>query len=272
MDITERKLTAETLEHQVKSRTIQLTRANNALVMANQQLEQFVFISSHDLHEPVRKIQTFANILASEESNQNPRVKKYLDKIDASASRMVTLLNDLQSFSALKDDPSKFTVVDLNAVIRDVIKDFGEEIERTQATFSISFIPAIYGDRVQMHQLFSQLVGNALKFNKGNPVIAISSAVATEDDFNQHPELRTETAYVSIAVKDNGIGFDQKYAPKLFILFQQLKDIHARGTGIGLAISKRIIDNHRGFIFAKGKVNEGATFTVFLPAERWGKK
>jgi signal transduction histidine kinase len=117
-----------------------------------------------------------------------------------------------------------------------------------------------------MHQLFHQLVSNALKFCKVNPNISVSSLVVAEEDLYRHPELQKNVSYVSVSVIDNGIGFDQKYAEKIFSVFQQLRDIKTDGTGIGLAVCKKIIENHRGVIVANGKVDEGATFTVFLPA------
>lgn len=266
MDSTERKAIWDYMEAQIQSRTAELTQANSKLVVLNQQLEQFVFISSHDLQEPLRKIQTFTNLLAGADPDLNVYTKKYLDKINDSASRMSNLLTDLHSFTMLKEDHSKFLRVDLNTVLKEVLHDFAALIESKNATINVSPLPTLLAEPTQMHQLFSQLIGNALKFNKGKPVIDISQRQINEEDHIRYTELMKGRTFVCISVKDNGIGFSQKYATKLFILFQQLKEIQETGTGIGLAICKKIVENHQGYIAARGKVNEGAIFTVFLPA------
>lgn len=268
IDNTRRKLDEEHLEHQVELRTVQLTRSNEALVKANRQLEQFVFISNHDLQEPLRKIQTFSNFLGGPEAEMNAFAKKYVGKIGESALRMGALLNDLHSFSLLKEDPWNFTHVDLAKVIKSVVSNFAAKIKAVDATVNLSPLPEVHGDAIQLYQLFAQLLSNSLKFNQGKPVVEITTRPTTGEDYVAHPELKQDVQYVIVMVRDNGIGFDQKYAHKLFILFQQLKDMPARGTGIGLAICKKIVDNHRGFLFAEGKVKEGALFTVFLPAVR----
>jgi two-component system CheB/CheR fusion protein len=150
--------------------------------------------------------------------------------------------------------------------MKDVLKQWQVLIESKKAAVKISELPIIYAEPVQMNLLFSHLLGNALKFSKGEPVIDISARRVTEEDYSRYTELHKDTFYVAVAIHDNGIGFDQKYATKLFVLFQQLKDIKAEGTGIGLAICKKIMENHQGFIVADGIVGGGATFTVFFPA------
>ncbi|MEX1239862.1 MAG: CheR family methyltransferase [Cyclobacteriaceae bacterium] len=267
VDNTERKLSSEALERQVSARTADLTRANTALVNANRQLEQFVFISSHDLQEPLRKIQTFSNFLADDNgTNLSVLSKKYLDKINTSATRMSTLLNELYSFSMLKDDPSQFVRTDLNDILKKVVRDLETTIATKKCRIKLDPLPFVQADPAQMHQLFYQLIGNALKFCKVNPDIRVSSLVVAEEDLCRYPELQKNVSYVSVSVIDNGIGFDQKYAEKIFSVFQQLRDIKTDGTGIGLAVCKKIVENHRGAIVANGKVDAGATFTVFLPA------
>lgn len=266
MDSTERKAVSDYMADQIQLRTAELTQTNEALLGVNKQLEQFVFISSHDLQEPLRKIKTFTNLLAGADPDLNAYSRKYLDKINDSASRMSNLLNDLHSFSLLKDDHSRFMDLDLNNILKDVLHAFKVLIESKNATINVSPLPTIHAEPEQMYQLFYQLIGNALKFNKGKPVIDITDRQINEEDHILYPGLMRGRAFVSISVKDNGIGFSQKYATKLFILFQQLKDIPQTGTGIGLAICKKIVENHQGYIAAKGKINEGATFTVFLPA------
>lgn len=268
MDSTERKMLSERLESQVYLRTAELLSSNKELIKVNEQLEQFVFISSHDLQEPLRKIQTFSNLLVTADSDLSAYAKKYLDKINASASRMSSLLHDLLSFSLLKHDENKFVRVNLNEILENVIKDFEQVIEAKKAAINLSPMPVIYGGPVLMNQLFHNLISNALKFSNENPVINITSREVTEADLTMYPELARDTHYVSVMVSDNGIGFEQKYAAKLFTLFQQLKDKSVEGTGIGLAICKKIVENHGGFIFATGKTGKGAAFTLFLPTDK----
>jgi two-component system, chemotaxis family, CheB/CheR fusion protein len=265
MDSTERKAISDYMENQIQLRTAELTQANSALLRANEQLEQFVFISSHDLQEPLRKIQTFSNFLTGADSHLDSYSRKYVQKINDSASRMSSLLNDLHSFSMLKQDNSKFVSVDLNCILENVLQDFEVSIEAKNATIKVSPLPTIQAEPAQMRQLFHNLISNALKFNNGAPVINISDRQITDHDRTDYPDLTRGRPFICITVKDNGIGFNQKYAAKIFILFQQLKDIHSTGTGIGLAICKKIIENHQGHIAVSGKVNEGATFTLFLP-------
>lgn len=266
IDNTKRKLNSQILEREVKMRTAELTDANNSLVVANEQLEQFVFISSHDLQEPLRKIQTFTNFIAADKGALTLNADKYIQKINASISRMSTLLNDLFSFSMLKEDVAQHTQVDLNSVLAQLVRHFDGVIAAKEATINLASLPVIQANPVQMSQLFYHLVDNALKFSKEKPVIDISAREVTEKDFSAHHELNRNTTYVAVSVRDNGIGFDQKYVSKIFTVFQQLRDISAAGTGIGLAICKKIMQNHRGLIVADGKVNAGATVTVFLPA------
>jgi two-component system, chemotaxis family, CheB/CheR fusion protein len=270
MDITERKAISEYMAQQVALRTAQLTQSNEALIIANNQLEQFVFISSHDLQEPLRKIQTFTNLLLDDESVVNLNPQKYLAKINQSAARMSALLHELHSYSMLKNDPSKFVMVDLNDTFKAILTDFELKIVRKNAVIHVPFMPTILADPTQISQLFNHLLGNALKFNRGAPVIEWTCPDVTELDYATHPELRKDTHYISVGIRDNGIGFDQKYANKLFVLFQQLKDLPSNGTGIGLAICKKVADHHGGFIVAEGRVDEGATFRVFLPDGKQG--
>lgn len=259
----------KSLETQVNLSNAELLKTNKELKHANEQLEQFAFLASHHLQEPLRKVQTFSNLLSHSEAHLNDYAKKYLDKINTSAFRMSTLLQDLLRFSILiRNDERKMVKVDLNDVLKNVIKDFEVIIERSKAAINLSLLPTIYGEAVQMNQLFNNLISNAVKFSKGNLIINILSREVTSEDFSKHPELMKDAHYVAISVNDNGIGFEQKYTNKIFTLFQRLNDKEgAEGTGIGLAICKKIVEDHGGSIFAIGKENVGATFTVFLPAQ-----
>jgi light-regulated signal transduction histidine kinase (bacteriophytochrome) len=270
MDSTARKMHSENLETQVNLRTRELTTANKELMKINEQLEQFVFISSHDLQEPLRKIQVFADQLSNPEAFVDAYTKKYADKIKRSASRMSLLLKDLLNFSLLiKDRDAIMEQVDLNSIVQKVLEDLEDNIERTEAVINVSPLLAVYADPIQMNHLFHNLLTNAIKFGKDNLVVNISAHAASEREILLHDGLKRGVRYAVIRVNDNGVGFNQKFAEKIFTLFQRLHDKKdAEGTGIGLAICKKIMDNHDGVIVAEGELDKGATFTVFLPLER----
>ena len=243
----------------------EVLKSNKELKKVNEQLAEFAFISSHDLQEPLRKIQAFANYLAQPEANLNDFAKNYSQKINASSSRMSTLIRDLVNFSLLTQVDRKLVKVDLNEILKNVIEDFELIIDSKKATINVSTLPTIYAEPAHMSQLFHNLIGNALKFGKGNTVINVTSEKVTEQDLEKY-ELSKDKQYVSIIVSDNGIGFDQKFVPKMFTLFQMLNPIKGvEGSGVGLAICKKIVEDHGGIILAKGKENEGATFTVIFP-------
>ncbi|HEX6891213.1 MAG TPA: CheR family methyltransferase, partial [Chryseolinea sp.] len=251
---------------ELRKRNKDLDASQKELLELNAQLEQYAFISSHDLQEPLRKIITFSNLMLGPEANLNSYGKKYTDKINASAFRLSSLLKDLLNFSSFINSRENFTTVDLNDTLKDVLKDFEKTIVEKKAVINIPLLPVIQAEPIQMNQLFHSLISNALKFNNGRPVINIISKKVTPEDSSIQQLLKQDTSYASISVQDNGIGFDEKYLDKIFNLFQRLGDKeHAEGTGLGLAICKKILINHRGFICAKSEKNQGSTFTVFLP-------
>ncbi|HMG91272.1 MAG TPA: ATP-binding protein, partial [Chryseolinea sp.] len=224
------------------------------------------FISSHDLQEPLRKIMTFSSMMSGPEGNLNTYGKKYSDKINASAFKLSSLLKSLLSFSTLINNHDNFTTVDLNDTLKNVLKDFEKMIVEKKAVINVPLLPVIQAEPIQMNQLFHNLISNALKFNNGSPVIDIIAKKVTPEDSPIQQLLKQDISYAAISVQDNGIGFEEKYLDKIFNLFQRLTDKeYPEGTGIGLAICKKILTNHMGFIFAKSKKNEGSTFTVFLP-------
>ena len=244
-----------------------LLKSNRELKKVNDQLEQFAFISSHDLQEPLRKITTYSNMLSAPEANLNDHSRKYASKIISSSKRMSKLLQDLLSFSSLlKHNNARKVNIDLNLIIQNVLEDFELVVEKLAAEISVTTLPTIMGEPTQINQMFHNLIGNALKFSKDQPVIDITSRSVTTDERELISGLDESKSYVAIAVKDNGIGFDQKFAQKMFVLFQRLGDKpEVEGTGIGLAISKKIAEDHGGAIQAKGIEGKGATFTVILP-------
>ncbi|MGC1242212.1 MAG: CheR family methyltransferase [Chryseosolibacter sp.] len=242
-----------------------LLKANKELRKVNEQLAEFAFVSSHDLQEPLRKIQAFSNYLSQPEANLNDFARKYSQKINASASRMSTLLRDLLSFSLLGRAEKNLVAVDLNETLKHVVEDFELVIESKNAVINLSPLPSVKAEPVHMIRLFQNLISNALKFAAKNVVINVTSEKVTKESLTTY-ELGNDKQYVAISVSDNGGGFDQRFAHKMFGIFQRLENIKGvDGTGVGLAICKKIVEDHGGAIFAKGKENEGATFTVVLP-------
>lgn len=256
--ISEKKyrLLARSLEEKVESRTIELKKRN-------EELEQYAHIASHDLQEPLRKIQTFSNLL---EKNLDDKiaVQKNLEKINCSVKRMEDLIKDVLSYSQLSHIDDLFTAIDLNKILEKVLEDFDLLIEQKQAKISYSALPVIKGIPIQLQQLFSNLLSNSIKFNNQIPVIDIYSEIIINGEVQKYPQLNSSLDYLKIIYKDNGIGFEQQYAEQIFKLFQRLNN-NKPGTGIGLALSKKIVDNHHGHIAAISEPNKGSTFSIYLP-------
>jgi light-regulated signal transduction histidine kinase (bacteriophytochrome) len=265
-DITEQTQFAAQLTKKVEERTKALQEANYKLEQTNQELEQFAYVTSHDLQEPLRKIRFYAsNIL---DNNQIEQAKSYIEKINNSAQRMSDLIKSLLEYSRLSQRSELFEPVDLNSIVKDVITDFELLIEQKQAVVHVETLSVIEAIPLQINQLFFNLIGNALKFNMRNiaPVIGIKSQKLTAERIRQFPELDENKEYVEIQITDNGIGFHQEYADKIFTIFQRLNESSSyKGYGIGLALCKKIIANHSGTIYAKSKVGEGASFIIILP-------
>ena len=252
-DITERKRVEETLAQ----KAAELTRSNA-------ELEQFAFVASHDLQEPLRKIQAFGDRLKvkCDAAAQSPEIKDYLDRMQNAAARMRTLINDLLAFSRVIRSSEPFVQVDLTVVTREVLSDLEVRVEKTGAKVEVGLLPTLDADPMQMRQLLLNLISNALKFQPpgATPVIKITARSLNAASGEQLCEL---------SVQDNGIGFDEKYLDKIFAVFQRL---HGRteyeGTGVGLAVCRRIVDRHHGSIIARSRPGEGATFLVTLPVHQ----
>ncbi|MBV4356103.1 ATP-binding protein [Pinibacter aurantiacus] len=266
----------DALENKVNERTKELQKAsekleqiNTELRRTNKELEQFAFVSSHDLQEPLRKIQTFADLINRNIEQPAFDVKRYLEKINASAERMSILIKDLLNFSKLSKINEEFVQTDLNKILQDVISDFEVLIKQKNAEIKFTSLPIIKAIPLQMNQLFYNLISNGLKFsNRERPVIEIKCAVEEGKNIvNGKCDLAKDQSYLHLSFKDNGIGFDQSYADQIFTIFQRLNNDKQRfsGTGIGLAICKKIVENHRGCIAAHGAENAGATFDIYLP-------
>jgi len=253
---------------ELRDRNIAWLEAEKQLHSTTALLEQYNFLSNHDLQEPLRKLQIFSDLLSSPQANLNDYARTYSEKINAAAARMSLLLKDLSHFSlARKTDAANFVVVDLNTVVKEVALEV--VARKKNATVHSSPLPVIQGDPGQIKQLFQNLIGNALAFNRGNAIIEISGSKGTLHTFPEYAGLKTGTTYVRIRITDNGIGFDQQYATKIFTLFQRLRENNdIKGSGAGLSICKQIIENHGGLISADGRKNEGATFTLFFPCHQ----
>ncbi|PUZ24349.1 PAS domain S-box-containing protein [Chitinophaga costaii] len=257
---------AQEMEKMVEQRTSELQKANDTLSQTNKELEQFAYVSSHDLQEPLRKIQTFSDLLLQNNSNPNFESGKYLLKIHNAASRMSSLIKDLLSFSRVSRMGESFKPTDLEAILRNVRSDYEVTIREKGAEIYADPLPVINAIPVQLSQLFSNMVGNSLKFTEQAPRIYIRAMEATPAQLALQPSLSKQQRYLRLEFSDNGIGFDQSYADQIFTIFQRLHDRHTYpGTGIGLAICKKIVLHHGGAIYAQSSAQKGASFIVFLP-------
>jgi two-component system, chemotaxis family, CheB/CheR fusion protein len=259
---------SEELAIQVEERTSSLNEANAALKNSNENLEQFATIASHDLQEPLRKIRTFAAILNQRHQRDiTDEARDLLQKISLSAERMSALIRDVLNFSKVLD-ASVFESTDLTVVLQNVIRDFDLQIEEKQAEIRYVPFPAVHAVPLQMNQLFYNLLGNALKFSRTGvpPVIDIYSRMLTAEELKAHPQLDSQVAYCEIIFADQGIGIDPKFAERVFLIFQRLNTRqHFEGTGIGLALCKRIVTNHHGEIYVRSNENGGTLFHILLP-------
>ena len=270
VDFTERKEaevkikeSEKLLEQKVIERTEQLNEKNIELQKTNKELEAFTYISSHDLQEPLRKIQTFAGrIIATEKEQLSDTAKDYFRRMNDAATRMQTLIQDLLVFSRVNTSERKFEIADLAKIIDEVKEDFREAIEEKNATITTGEMCEANIIPFQVRQLMHNLIGNALKFSRKDirPVISIESKKVSA----ANSPLNKPACH--IYVSDNGIGFGKEYSEKIFEVFQRLhsKEEYA-GTGIGLAIVKKIVDNHNGIITAESGFGEGATFNIYIP-------
>lgn len=260
------------LEKRVKERTRELTEANQFLERSNKELEQFAFVTSHDLQEPLRKIQTFANLLHTKHKDLlDESGIAYIEKITSASKRMSKLIYDLLNFSRLVSFEENFEKTDLNEIVNNIRTDFEIVIQQKDAQLNIDPLPIIEAIPLQMNQLFHNLISNALKFTveEKKPVIDIHSKLLDPEDISMYPKLDPARNYYEITVTDNGIGFDKIYSEKIFEIFQRLNDrTNFEGTGIGLALCNKIVLNHNGVIFAESEENKGSTFHVILPARK----
>lgn len=270
-DIDDQKQVEASLEAQVRDRTAQLQVLVQSLQRSNENLRQFAYIASHDLQEPLRKIQQFGDLLKSEYSDQLGPGTAYLDRMQLAASRMSTLIRDLLSYSRIATQQDTTQQVSLRQVIDDVMTDLSLLTDEANSAIRIDSLPTISGDVSQLGQLFQNLLSNALKFRRPDvqPVITISCVTVPADALPDSVQpVRLADAYYRIDVSDNGIGFDEKYLDRIFQVFQRL---HTRseyaGTGVGLAICSKVVANHGGAITARSQPGQGSTFSIYFPKE-----
>ena len=249
-------------------KTLELEESNKELKYINTELEAFNDIVSHDLQEPLRKIQMFISRLEEKELDLISRQgKEYFSKVRVAANRMQTLLIDLVNYSRTIKGDKVFVTTDLNVVLGEILQDLSSNIEEKKAEIQIGKLPTITAIPFQIKQLFINLISNSLKYSKEDtaPEISITSKNITDKEVREY-KISNKDEYYKIVVTDNGIGFKQEYAEKIFLLFKRLEtDSKYSGTGLGLAICSRIVDNHNGFIQVKGKPNVGAKFYIFIP-------
>ena len=247
---------------------VALEERNLELEQSIKELESFNRVASHDLQEPLRKIQTFiSRVIEKDKANLSVQGKEYLSKIESSAHKMRILIDDLLLFSRTNKAEKIFEKTDLNKLLESAQQELAYEIEEKNAVIQAAQLPVANVIAFQIQQLFANLLGNALKYsNPGTPpLIKIDCEKLAARD---NPDFITDKRkkYLKIIISDNGMGFDQQYAEKIFILFHRLhNNTEYVGTGIGLSICKKIAENHNGFIIAEGKPGIGATFTVYLP-------
>ncbi len=269
IDVSEQVLARRKIEETVNSRTIELATANEHLKRSNSELAQFAYIASHDLQEPVRKVSTFAQMLDTHLLNPDERTSNYLNKIKKSSSRMLVLIRDVLAYSELSRINQSLSMVDLQEIVDDICTDYELLIAQKQATIRTRNLPVIRAIPLHMSQLFGNLISNALKFSRAgvSPLIEINADIANESELAGFSSLSKLSTYHRIEVKDNGIGFDIDNAKQIFNIFQRL---HGKsdyeGTGIGLALCQKIVQNHHGEIYTESEPGKGSSFVILLPA------
>lgn len=272
IDITEQKEFSRRLEEKITERTGELKTLNDQLMKLNMNLEEYAHITSHDLQEPVRKIRTFNSIL-KDKVKGNESAEKLVDKIEKSGARMTSLINNILDYSRVSEGTTSFNKIDLNHKLDKVKQDLELVIAEKGVTIKSNDLGQIKGASTQIYQLFSNLIKNGIKFNKNEPVIHIKATEIKGASLKKLFDSNPMAMYKKIEFADNGIGIDDAQKAKIFKPFKRL---HSKsdysGTGIGLALCKRITEIHNGFIDVKDNKKGGSTFTVYLPVSQRLKK
>lgn len=251
----------------------ELERRLVALKKSNQDLEQFAYVASHDLQEPLRKIIAFGERLDKKYKEQlGTEGQFFVERMTNAAYRMNGLIEDLLTYSRVSRQRESNALISLEAVVKNVMEDLEVKIQDKNATIVVEKLPAIEAQPVQMHQLFLNLIENALKFTKPSvpPIVEVKARKVSVQEIKGIVQLNPHEIYYRISISDNGIGFEPEYAERIFTIFQRL---HGRseyeGTGLGLAICRKIVETHHGYIEAHGKVGEGAEFIFYLPHRQY---
>jgi PAS domain S-box-containing protein len=268
LDITEQVMALQKIEGLVEERTKELAQANESLLVANKELqrsnanlEEFTYAASHDLKEPIRKIAIFSNQLKAQLTDRlNENENRLFGRVQNATERMRDLIDDLLLYSHVTQRPHETELIDLNVKVQSVLEDLELDIDEKSAVIIVAKLPVVKGYRRQLQQLFQNLISNALKYRKANvpPRIDISATEVTEDG----------KLYNAITIKDNGIGFEEKYADQIFHMFTRLHGkAEYSGTGVGLSIVKKVVENHDGMIKVESTPGKGSSFHVYLPVE-----
>jgi signal transduction histidine kinase len=255
------------LSSKLDERTREIERKNCELERMNNELQSFVHVASHDLQEPLRKIHTYTSVMLNREKSLSDSAKDYVTRIQTSASRGQLLINDLLTYSKTNHIDHVVELTDLNDLVKGMLEDFREILEEKDAKVTVNELHKVKVISFQIRQVFQNIISNAVKYSSPDRELTIhisSELIAGEELMDLG--LPQEQAYCHISIKDNGIGFETRYKEKIFEMFQRL---HGRseysGTGVGLAIVKKIITNHNGVITASSIVDEGSTFDIYLP-------
>ena len=264
LEIQERKAS----EEKVKDLNRQLLENIARLESANKDLDRFAFMASHDLQEPLRKIRIFSDLLhVKYKDMMDDDGKLHITRIQGAAERMQALIKDILTFSKISVEKGMFVRTSLNTVVDDVMNELDSTVQEKHAKITVDKLPVLQVNPGLIRPLFYNLISNALKYCKKNepPVVSIRSEMPSGSENGKPQEHR----YCRIFIQDNGIGFDQKYAEEIFGMFKRLHlNTEYEGTGIGLALCKKIVEEHNGFISAKSRVNEGSTFIISLPVRQ----
>lgn len=255
------------IERQLVNNNKDLATLNEALINSNHDLQQFASVASHDLQEPLRKIQVFSKFLKDRSYGElTDASKQYVEKIISCSNRMKVLIVDILTYSKLSAGESALAYVDLNELLKEILEDFDLKIFEKRANVEIGKLCTVEGNKGQLRQVFHNLMSNALKFVSTDriPNLSIQQKQVSAKELGL--SLENECQYCRITVKDNGIGFDERYASTIFSLFEKLNPKSTfDGSGIGLAIAKKIIDKHHGVIIATSAIGQGSEFNVILP-------
>lgn len=264
-DIHQQKMANEVLEHKVELRTKELLDKNSELETTNHELQQFAWVVSHDLKEPLRKIQTFSHLIKDKYLNGNDEAVSYLNRSINSSARMSRLISDLLDYSRLSVT-AYYQPTDLNALVDELLGDFDETIREKKAIIRKDNLPVIDTIPSQIRQVFQNLISNALKFSRPDVAPVIDISYEATSDKSVESVSTPDGGFCRITIADNGIGFDEKFLDRIFVIFQRLNNLTSyEGTGIGLAIAKKIMDKHNGLISAQSVENQGSKFILVLP-------